>query len=271
MLVDTHTHLLDERLLPRVDKIISNFEKDGLVFAVEVGTGFDDSKNALELANKYQRLFCTIGVHPHYAGEYSDEFEEWAKQVVQKERKIIGVGECGLDYHYDFSPRDVQRETFIRQIKLADTLGLPLVVHSRDAFEDTIQVLTQYKELLKNGLLLHCFGYGASEAKKFTGLDAYFAFGGAITYRDMEMYASALKTVPLDRIVLETDCPYLVPCPIRNGKSEDARVNQPKNIKAVAEYISKILNMDYTQVCKITTENAKRLFKIDAASVRLLT
>ena len=273
LFADSHAHLLDERLINRIDEIVGAFENDGLGFVVEIGTDLQDSKNALDLASRYENIYCTLGVHPHYASGYftehcsedgkvircSCEFEDWAKTVVP-DAKIVAIGECGLDYHYDNSPRDCQRRAFISHIKLAHDLGLPLVIHSRDAFDDTYDILKQHKDLLNNGVLMHCYSYGVEEVQKLSNLDCYFSLSGAITYA--KNYASCeaakvvVRTIPLDRMLVETDAPYLAPVPLRG------QINEPKNVKHTIEYIANILGKSVEDVAQLTLENTKKFYRL---------
>ena len=308
LLADSHTHVLSERIADRADEIARNLREDGLEFIVEVGTGIMESRRNFEFALRHDNVYCTIGVHPHYASEfvlevghsslrgaprylgtYPREFEELVKisvaEDVERERqglvrKTVAIGECGLDYHYDNSPRACQRDAFIAQIKLAHEVKLPLVIHSRDAFEDTFEILKEYKELLTNGVLFHCYGYGAEEAKLLIKeFDAYFAFGGAITFVDKEFcrkngYSTAplnnvtkhicqnslqeaLHVVPLDRLILETDCPYLAPAPMRG------KINEPKNLRYIAGFVADRLETNFERVAELTLANTKNFFRIN--------
>jgi len=251
MVIDSHAHLLDPLLRDRAEEILRDLRQDGVECIVEVGTDFKDSRMSLKFAEAHDNVYCTIGVHPMFAGTYDTGFEEWA--IAQKSEKIVAVGECGLDYFHMDYPKDVQRETFVRQIKLAARLGLPLVVHSRDAFEDMYETLNANKKFLKNGVILHCFSGGAEEVERFKAFDAYFAFGGAVTYKNACKAAEAIRVVPENRLLIETDCPYLAPVPFRG------QINEPKNVKIVAERIAAITNLTFDEVAKLTTANARRI------------
>jgi len=248
-LVDTHCHLLDPRL--RDEKV----DLTGLEFVVEIGADVSESKEVIEFVKTDNIIYGTVGVHPHFAHEYNNEFENWVKKTLPQE-KIVAIGECGLDYQNDV-PHELQREVFKRQIKLSHELQMPLVVHSREAFIDTFNILKEHKELLTNGILIHCFSYGCDELTlMYTELDAYFAFGGAITYKYAHIATDAIRACPSDRIVLETDCPYLSPVPLRGT------TNEPKNIKIIAQYVANILNKPLSEIAVTTTQNAKRFFRI---------
>jgi len=267
MLCDSHAHLLDERLRDRAEEIVANLEREGLAFVVEISAGIDESHRAFAFADKHEKVFCTLGVHPHYSGEYSErgeEYENWVREV-SSNKKVVAMGECGLDYHYPTRPSDsCQRVAFVGQIKLAHELGLPLVIHSRDAFDDTFAILKEYKEFLKSGVLMHCYSYGADEVRKVSAaFDAYFSFSGAFTYAkksiDVEAVKEAMKAVPKDRLILETDCPYLAPVPVRGT------VNEPKNVHYIAKAMGEILGIGFDEVAKLTLENTKRFYGIGVA------
>ena len=259
--VDTHCHILDPRIVCRADEIVSSMENDGLDFIVEISASVPESRESVAFANRHKNVFCTIGVHPHVIDGYSDEFERWAMSqscnCCGAGGKIVGYGECGLDYHHMAHPARLQQEIFARQILLADRLGLPLVIHERDSFEDLLRILVDHKDHIRNGLLFHCFSEGAEEvAMVRQHFDAYFAFGGGITYCDKSI--DAVKAVPIDRMVLETDAPYLNPK--QNGGKKI--LNEPKNVRIIAQYIAEILDMPIEDVAKHTTANARRFFRI---------
>ena len=256
MLADSHCHTLDSRLVHRADEIVSCLKDDGLEFIVEISADPQESCGAVEFADTHDNVYCTIGVHPHCAREYSDEFERWA--LSQKSAKVIAVGECGLDYHYpDGAPKELQKEAFTRQIRLADKLKLPLVVHTRDAFEDTLAILVENKKYIRNGILLHCFSEGANEVERIQKhFSSYFAFGGAITYKNNKISNGAIRAVPLDRLLVETDAPYLSPEPLRG------KINEPKNVRLVAEHIARVLELPFEDIAKATLENTKRFFRL---------
>jgi len=254
---DSHAHLLDERLKERIPEIIKCFSADELDFVVEIGTSLDDCKEVLELANCYSNLFCTVGIHPHYAKTYNPEFEKWVKSAVSN-KKIVAIGECGLDYHYETGTRAEQIKMFSWHIKLAYEVNLPLVIHSRDAYMDTLQVLKDHKNFLTNGIIFHCFDYGIKELKELHNeFDSYFAFGGSITYKKNDALCEAVCAVPLNRMILETDCPYLTPHPFRG------KLNEPKNVKIIAEFIAKLREIKIEDIARITTENARTVYKLE--------
>jgi TatD DNase family protein len=230
-------------------------DDDGVECIVEISADPNESKESIEFAGRHKNVYCTIGVHPIYATAFSDEFEAWALEQ-KGNKKIVAFGECGLDYHHMKSPMEHQKEVFIRQIKIADKIGLPLVVHSRDASEDTFEILNGHKKYLRHGIVLHCFSYGAEEVERCGALDVYYSFGGAITYKNAVLAGEAIKAVPRNRLMVETDCPYLAPVPVRGT------VNEPKNVKFVAEHVAKVLGISFGEVAKLTTQNAREFYGI---------
>lgn len=253
MLIDTHCHLNDEKLLPQADGIINDFNNNGIESAICVGYDMPSSEVAVELADKYENLYAAIGIHPHDAttADY-DKYERLA--TLSSSEKVVAIGEIGLDYHYDLSPRAIQKGAFREQIELADTLGLPIVLHIREAYEDARQILFESRTYLNNGVLLHCYSGSAEYVKIFGELDAYFAFGGAITFNNAKHNIEAMKAVPTDRLLFETDCPYMTPVPFRG------QTNVPKYVTLVLDKASQVLNISRAELEEITTSNAKRLF-----------
>ena len=257
MLADSHCHLLDARLIDRADEIVANLERDGLEFIVQVGDSVSDSATGLEFALRHERVYCTIGVHPHMLGDYTNEFEIWAVAVRNNE-KIVAVGEVGLDYYHITHPKEFQAEIFTRQIRLAHELKLPLVIHTRDAWTDTMAILCDNREYLQHGILFHCFSHGETELREATEKletptnAVYFAFGGWT--RDN----GAIAACPIDRMLLETDSPYLNP-PESGGKKI---LNEPKNVRHVCEYIASVRQIPLDEIARATLENTKNFYKI---------
>ncbi len=251
MLTDTHTHLLDERFDGMRRQIIDDFQKDGIAFVIECGTDASDSRKAAQLAQENQKVYCAVGVHPHAASEYSKETEELLTEIFRS-GKVVAIGEIGLDFHYDFSPRDVQERVFDAQIGLAKKLGLPVVVHSREASEATFRILAD------SGVRgeLHCFSGSAETALRYVEKGFYIAFGGSLTFKNARKTVEAARAVPLKRILIETDCPYLAPEPMR-GKQ-----NQPAFVRFVAEKLAEIKGVGPEEIADITRKNAMELFSI---------
>lgn len=253
MLIDTHCHLTDERLAGEAEEIIASFDRDGLECAVTVGYDYQSSFGGKQIADTHEKVYCTLGIHPHDAKTATqaiyDEF-----MTAATDPKVVAIGEIGLDYYYDLSPREVQQKVFAEQLELAHACGLPVSLHVRDAYEDCRRILFDNKHYLAHGVLLHCYSGSAEMAKVFGKLDAYFAFGGAITFKNAKHNIESLAVVPRERLLVETDCPYMTPVPFR-GKT-----NYPKYVSLVADKMSEVLGLERVEVERLTTENAKRLF-----------
>lgn len=253
MLIDSHAHLLDERLKDNIPAIVADFAKNDVEMSVEIGADMDSSRGAVKLADSYKNIYAAVGLHPESAESFSeDDIKEIA--MLAKNSKVVAIGEIGLDYHYDYD-KTAQKSLLIKQIILADSLNLPVIIHLRDAYLDMENILKEYKKYINNGILFHCYSGSREMIDRFAFLDPYYAFGGAITFKNNNR-AEVIKAVKKDRLMLETDCPYLTPVPHRG------EINTPNNLKFVAERIALDLGMSYDEIAKITTENTKRFYNI---------
>ena len=253
MLIDSHAHLLDERLRDNIPAIVADFAKNDVEMSVEIGADMDSSRGAVKLADSYKNIYAAVGLHPESAESFSeDDIKEIA--MLAKNSKVVAIGEIGLDYHYDYD-KTAQKSLLIKQIILADSLNLPVIIHLRDAYLDMENILKEYKKYINNGILFHCYSGSREMIDRFAFLDPYYAFGGAITFKNNNR-AEVIKAVKKDRLMLETDCPYLTPVPHRG------EINTPNNLKFVAERIALDLGMSYDEIAKITTENTKSFYNI---------
>ena len=248
---DTHSHYDDEKFNADRDEVLSSLEKSGVCGVIDCGCDFDSSLRAIELSEKYDFVFAAIGIHPHEAADAGKGDLEKLKALYSKE-KVVAVGEIGLDYHYDFSPRETQLEFFEKQLILANELSLPVIVHDREAHEDTLNLLKKHRP---KGVV-HCFSGSAEMAKELLKLGYYLSFTGVITYKNARRAEEVIRIVPDDRIMIETDSPYLAPVPNR-GKRNDSR-----NVRFVAEKIAEIKEMPVEEVIRQTRENGKRFYGI---------
>ena len=253
-MIDTHAHLL---YFDDVDEIINSMESQGLENIVTIGTTIEDSIDSIALAEKHKNIYATVGIYPEYSNLTTEEDLKKLKEIAKHE-KVVAIGEIGLDYHNEVYDSEAQKKLFIRQLEIADELGLPFCIHCRKAVSDLYEVLNTHKHLIKHGGLMHCYSEGTEWVKKFIELGMYISFSGNITYKKSDR--SFLKDIPLDRIVVETDAPYLSPEP-RRGKE-----NRPEYVKLTAERIADELQMSYEEFDDIVTKNAKRFyFKIKNA------
>lgn len=252
-MIDSHAHLLSDEL--NAQQIIAGMQNDNLDYIINVGTDVSDSKQGIVLAKNNERIYTTVGIHPEYADTAAEKdlktIEELAVQP-----KVVAIGEIGLDYHYGATSKQIEKQKwlFVRQIKLANKLKLPIVIHCRDAADDILQILKANKQYLSNGFCMHCYSEGAKYIKEFLDLGAYISFTGNITYKKSDR--SFLNQIPQNKIMIETDCPYLSPEPLRG------RVNQPKNVVHTAQKIADCLQISLQQFLLLTTQNSKTFFNI---------
>lgn len=254
-MIDTHVHLNDERLSPHIDEIVGNMPLDGISALINVGYDIPSSELALSQAERYDGVYCAIGVHPHDASTYDASAEEFLVKA-SASNKCVAIGEIGLDYYYDLSPRETQKEVFVRQLDLAHSLKKPVVIHLRDAYGDMLPLLKANKDKLEYGILLHCYSGSLELLKEFSKLGAYFAYGGAITFKNATEKPSIVRATPMDRLLLETDCPYMTPVPYRG------QTNYPRYVSLVRDRVADILSLDAREIDEITTANARRFFNI---------
>ena len=255
MLIDVHAHLCDEKLREFKADIISDTENGLPDRIIDTGSSIETSLEAYENAVKYQRVFCAVGIHPEFADKVkSDDYDRLS--LMWQNEKTVAIGEIGLDYHYDNNPsREVQKRVFCEQLELAYSLKAPIVIHVRDAYGDAYSVMEENASKLYYGTLIHCYSGSKEMVARFNKFDSYFSYGGVITFKNAKEKPEIIKNTPINRILLETDCPYMTPEPYRG------RMNFPKNVKLVAKKLSEIIGKTQEETEEITAENAFRLFK----------
>lgn len=254
MLIDSHAHLTDERFKRDRESIIEAFNRDRLEAVITSGSSMKSSKEAVELAKKYRKVYATVGVHPCN----TDEMTEDAINILRKmamNKNVVAIGEIGLDYHYDNVPREVQKKWFIRQIELAKEIGKPIVVHDREANEDTFETI---KENIGHNLkgVIHCYSGDLALAKKYIELGFYISIAGPVTYRSAHKLKEVAKNIPLEYIFIETDSPCLTP------SAAGRRRNEPLYVSYVAAMIAELRGVSFEAVAIQTTKNVKRLYNI---------
>lgn len=250
MMIDTHCHLFKE-YYSDIEKVIKKMEENIIIVS---GTSSNDMKEVIKLCEKYENIYGTIGIHPEFADTYTEEDLNLIEKNIRN-KKIVGIGEIGLDYHYTTKNKEKQRELFIKQIKLANKYNKTLVIHSRDAKEDTYNIINAYKEK-KVKCNMHCYSYDLELAKQLTENNINLGIGGILTFKKEINLKEIVKQIDLKYLLLETDSPYLTPEPNRG------KINEPANIKYIAQKISEIKQIDYEKVLKETTKNAIRQFNI---------
>ena len=249
-LVDTHAHIYDKQFKPDFDEIIDRISKE-LEFIVSIGYDLESSEKSVDLAEKYPFIYGVVGVHPTEIKKYSDTVERKLEELARNE-KVVAIGEIGLDYHWMEDPKEEQEEIFRRQMELSRRVGLPVVIHTRDAMEDTVKILEDYKDV---GGIMHCYPGSYETAEKL--IDRYyFGIGGVVTFKNNKVTKETVKKLPIEKIVIETDCPYLTPEPFRGKRNEHVYV------RYIAEEIARIKEMPLEKVIEITTGNAKKVYNI---------
>lgn len=252
MLFDSHAHLDDKQFDKDRDDVILNAKNNGVGRIINVGADLNSSYTSLELARKYNHIFSACGIHPHDANTYSADVEKQLR-LIAKDQNTVAVGEIGLDYHYDNSPRDLQKTVYKKQINLAGELGLPIIIHNRDAHKDCMDILKAEKTYEMTGVF-HCYSGSAEMAREIIKLGFYISFTGVITFKNARKTLEVLKAVPVDRLLVETDCPYMAPEPMRGKR------NNPGYVKYTAVKMAETLEIDYTELCRILWKNTHRLF-----------
>lgn len=251
MIFDTHAHYDDEQFDEDRGELLGGMADAGVGTIVEIGASMESSRNAVRLAEQYPFIYAAVGVHPDNVGELNEETFEELKTMCGHE-KVVAVGEIGLDYHWDTEPREVQKHWFIRQLQLAREMGLPVNIHSRDAAEDTMTIMKEYGRGI--GGIIHCFSYSLEMAQEYVKMGFSIGVGGVVTFKNGRKLKEIVANLPLEKIVLETDCPYMAPEPNR-GKRNDSR-----NIHYVAEKIAELKNVTKEKVIEQTENNAKLIY-----------
>ena len=218
MLIDSHAHLDDQKFDIDRDMIIKNLKNNGIELVINIGSDLQTSIASVSLAEKHENIYAAVGVHPHSADEVDDSTIEILKSFAKRE-KVVAIGEIGLDYYYDNSPRDLQRKWFKEQLKLAKQVDLPVVIHTREAAQETFDILKEAQDGSLRGVL-HCYSGSAEMAAEYIKLGFYISFAGPVTFKNAKAIREVAKVVPLDKLLVETDCPYLTPEPHRGKRNE---------------------------------------------------
>lgn len=254
-LIDTHCHLTFPELMGDIDGVLSRAAAAGVAEFITIGTDSENNRLAIELASKYEQIYATVGYHPHDAKDVTPRLlDQMSRQ--SKSPKVVAIGEIGLDYHYNYSPKDVQKDIFTEQLSLAADCGLPVVVHSREAFSDSLEILDKFAGRLK-GVLVHCFGGDVSEVQMCLERGFYISFTGVITFKNAQGARDAAAAVDTARLMVETDCPFMSPAPMRKQ-----RVNEPALMVHTAAKLAELHNKSLAELGEIMTNNTKLFFNI---------
>jgi len=254
-LIDTHCHLTFGQLADDVDAVITRSIAAGVTAWITVGTDPDHNQKVIELAHKYDNMYATVGIHPHDAKDVNGQAIRQLHALAQN-KKVVAIGETGLDFHYDHSPRDKQAEVFTSHLQLAGELALPVIIHSRESFEKTMEILQRSAPDLEK-VVFHCFSGSPEQAKIVLDAGFYISFTGVVTFKNAESIRQAAEIVPLDRLMLETDCPYMSPEPMRKQ-----RINEPALMVHTAKFLADLKGMDFEDFAKAVTATSKTFFNL---------
>ena len=254
-LIDTHCHLTFEQLADDIEAVIARSITAGVTGWLTVGTDPQQNRKAVELAGKFENMYAAVGIHPHEAKDVTAETLTELKELAQNE-KVVALGETGLDFHYNFSSPSDQKRAFAAQLKIAKELNLPVIIHCREAFDETMEILDQYGRGIR-GVVFHCFSGSAEQAKIILDYGFYVSFTGVVTFKNADLIRKAANIVPTDRLMLETDCPYMSPEPMRKQK-----INEPALMIHTARYLAELKQMDLTDFANAVTATSKNFFDL---------
>ncbi|MDQ0220911.1 TatD family deoxyribonuclease [Peribacillus cavernae] len=255
MLFDTHVHLNADQFEKDLEEVIERAKLAGVSNVVVVGFDRPTIRRAMELIEQYDFMYASVGWHPVDAIDMVEADLEWIEELT-RHPKVVAIGEMGLDYHWDKSPKEIQKEVFRKQIQLAKKVKLPIIIHNREATADIVEILKE-ENAAEVGGIMHCFSGSPETAKECVEMNFYISLGGPVTFKNAKKPKEVAAEIPLDRLLIETDCPYLAPHPYRGKR------NEPSFVKLVAEQIAEIKNVTMEEVAEATEKNAKKLFGIN--------
>nr|MBQ8243853.1 TatD family hydrolase [Oscillospiraceae bacterium] len=253
MLFDTHAHMDDRAFDADREVLLSSLPGQGIALLMNPGCSLESSRNAVELAGQYGYVYAAVGSHPDAADEVDEAVLEEYRVLCKQNPKVKAIGEIGLDYHYEDIPRELQQKAFRAQMALARDLGLPVIVHEREAHEDGMRIVEEFPEVTG---VFHCYSGSAEMAKWLVSRGWYIGFTGVLTFKNARKAVEVASAIPLDRIVLETDCPYMSPEPFRGKR------NDPGKLYRMAEKLAELRGLSLEEIHTITMENGKRLYRI---------
>lgn len=250
-LIDSHAHLDNEQFNEDREEVLNRI-KENLDFAVNIGYNLASSKKSVEFAKNYDFIYAVVGVHPDDIGEYSDEVERELEKLAQED-KVLAIGEIGLDYHWMTFPKEQQQEVFRKQMKLAQRVGKPVAIHSREAMEDTLKILKEFPDVKG---IFHCCPGSVETAKEVID-NYYLGIGGVLTFKNAKKLVEVVENIPLDKLIIETDCPYMAPTPYRGKR------NEPIYVEYVARKIAEIKGISYEEVVEVTNKNTRKAYGME--------
>jgi len=252
-LIDTHCHLTFEDLAPDIEGVLARSMAAGVTEWITVGTDPHENRKAIQFAERFENMYAAVAIHPHDAKTVTADTLAELKNLAQHE-KVVAIGETGLDYHYDFSLHEDQRRVFAEHLKIAVELGLPVIIHCRKAFDETMEILEQAGSGVKR-VVFHCFSGSAEQAKIVLDKGFYISFTGVVTFKNAEKTRRAAAVVPVDRLMMETDCPYMSPEPMRKQK-----VNEPALMIHTARFLADLKQMDWEDFARVVTATSRTFF-----------
>jgi TatD DNase family protein len=252
MIFDTHAHYDDEQFDSDRDQLLDSLIPGGISLVVDPGSDLKSSRKALEIAESRDFVYAAVGYHPHDAKSADEAGLNEIRKMTESPR-VVAIGEIGLDYHYDFSPRDIQKSVFRQQMQMARELKLPVVIHEREACADCLEIVREFPDVLGE---FHCFSGSVETAKELISMGWYLGFNGVVTFKNARKSHEVIKWMPLDRLLLETDCPYLAPVPVRGTR------NSSLNLPHVVAKIAELRGVSGDEIENVTMENGKRFFGI---------
>ncbi len=251
---DSHAHLQDPQIQKNLDNVLKRARDTGVDRIACIGYDLRSSEEALLIARKYKHVYATVGIHPHDAKTFTPDIGNKLKALA-KDPKVVAIGEIGLDYYRDLSPRDKQKESFIAQILLAQEIGKPIVIHDRDANQDVMDIIKKYKAG-RNGGIMHCYSGNLPLALEAVKNGFYISFAGPLTYKNARRSHEVVGKIPMDRLLVETDCPYLTPEPLRG------KINEPANVRYTVEKMAALRNQHPDEIAYLTERNACKIYRI---------
>ena len=255
MIFDTHAHYDDDAFDEDRDTLLGEIFSSGICCITDVGASVKSSKSAVALSKKWSQIYAAVGVHPDSTADMTEEDIETLRSLA-KEKKVVAIGEIGLDYYWDNSPREVQKKWFERQLELAREVDLPVIIHSREAAKDTMDIMREAAKAGNTGVI-HCYSYAAPMAKEYISMGFFIGIGGVVTFKNARVIKEVVSEIPLSSIVLETDSPYLAPVPYRGKR------NNSMYLKEVVKQLAQIKQVSEETVIKTTLANAKRLYRLE--------
>ena len=253
MLFDTHAHINDPMFDEDRHELLMGLKAQQVQYVMNPGCSLENSRQAVELSNTYDFMYAAVGTHPDTADEVNEEVIEAYRQMCRDNKKVMAIGEIGLDYYYETIPREIQKQAFRLQMELAREVKLPVIIHERNAHDDGMRMVKEFKDITG---VFHCYSGSAEMARQLVDMGWYIGFTGVLTFKNARKAVETARSIPLDRIVLETDCPFMAPEPFRGKR------NHPGYLYRMAEQLAEIRGISVEEVHEITTQNALRLYRI---------